>query len=52
MINPNVVKMHLDNALRHGVWILGDPVWSQELKSVILLVSFQLGICCVSIIYT
>jgi len=30
----------LDSAFRHGVGILGGPVWSQELDSVILQGSF------------
>jgi len=29
-------KKHLDNTLRHGVWILGSGVWSEELGSMIL----------------
>ena len=37
------LKEHLDNTLRHRVWILGSPVWSQELELVILVDPFQLG---------
>jgi len=37
------LKKHLDNALRHRVWILGGPVPSQGLDS-ILLSHFQLSI--------
>jgi len=29
-------KQRLNNALRHRVWILGVPTWSQELGSVML----------------
>jgi len=36
-------KKPLDNALRHKVWFLGSPVWSQELDLMILLGPFQLG---------
>ena len=39
-------KKHLDNALRHRVWFLGGPVWSQELDSMILVGPFQLRIFC------
>ena len=39
-----VFKKHLDNVLSHMViWFLGDPVWSQELGSV-LVGPFQLKI--------
>jgi len=37
-------KKHLNNALRHRVWTLGGPVWSQELDWMILMGPFQLGI--------
>ena len=37
-------KKRLDNALRHRVWFLGDPVWSQELDLMILVGPFQLKI--------
>ena len=37
-------KKRLDNALSHTVWFLGGPVWSQELDSMILMGSFQLGL--------
>ena len=36
-------KKHLDNTLSHRVWILGGPVWSQQLDSVIFVGSFQAG---------
>ena len=34
----------MDNTMRHRVWILGGPVWSQELESVVLVGPFQLRI--------
>ena len=37
-------KEHLDTSLRHRVWFLGGPVWSQELDSMILVGPFQLKI--------
>lgn len=37
-------KEGLGSALRHSIWILGDPVWRQELDSVIPVGPFQLGI--------
>ena len=43
-------KECLDNALRYRVWILGDPMWNQELDSVILVGSFWHGIFCNSVI--
>jgi len=39
-------KEHLDNALRHKVWILGGPMWSWRLELMILLSSFQFRIFC------
>jgi len=36
----------LDNALRHKVGILGGPVWSRGLASMILVGPFQLGLLC------
>ena len=39
----------LDTALRHRVWILGGPVWSQELDS-ILMGPFQLRVFCHSMV--
>jgi len=39
-------KEHLDNSLRYHVWILCGPVWSQELNSMILVGTFQLGLFC------
>lgn len=38
------IKKCLNNALRHRVWFLVDPVWRQKMDSVILVKSFQLGI--------
>ena len=38
------LKKHLDNMLRCRVWVLGGPVWSQELDSMILVCPLQLGI--------
>ena len=35
-------KKHLDNGLRHWVWILGGLLWSQELESMVLVGLFQL----------
>ena len=32
-----------DSALRTGVWLLGGPVWSQELDSMIITGPFQFG---------
>jgi len=37
-------KEHLDSTLRHRVWILGGPMWSQELNSAMLVDPFQLRI--------
>ena len=37
-------REYLGNALRHRVWVLGGPVWSQWLDSVIRGGPFQLGI--------
>jgi len=37
-------KEHLDNGLRYGVWILCGPLQSQELDSMILEETWQLGI--------
>lgn len=37
-------RKHLDNAHGYRVCILGGPVWSQELDSMILMGSFQLTI--------
>ena len=37
-------KEHLDNALRHRVWILGGPLQSQELGLMILVGPCQLRI--------
>ena len=37
-------KEHLDSALRHRVCILGGPVWSEELESMIPVGPFQLRI--------
>jgi len=37
-------KKHLDSALTHMVWFLGDAVWSQELGSVIHMGPFQIMI--------
>ena len=37
-------KERLDTTLRHRVWILGGPVWSQELDSMTLTGPFQLEI--------
>lgn len=34
----------LDSTLWNKVWILGDPVWTQELDSMILVHLFQLKI--------
>ena len=34
-------KEHLDSALRHRVWILSDPVWSQDWTQRSLLVPFN-----------
>lgn len=36
-------KKHLDSALRCRDWTLSDPVWSQELDSVVFVGPFQLG---------
>ena len=38
------IKECLDSALSHRVWILVGSVWSQELDSMILMGSFQLGL--------
>lgn len=35
------LKESLGNALRHRAWILGGPVWSQELDSLILACPLQ-----------
>jgi len=35
---------HLGKAFRYRVWILGGPLWSQELDSMILVSPFQPGI--------
>jgi len=35
-------KECLDSILRHGVWILGGPVWSQGLDMVVPVSPFQL----------
>ena len=37
-------KGHLDTTLRHKVWILGGPVWSHGLGSIILVGPFQFEI--------
>lgn len=34
-------KDHLDITLRYMTWILGDPVWSQEFDSMVLVGSWQ-----------
>ena len=34
-------KEHLDSALRRGVWVWGDPVWSQVLNCMISVGPFQ-----------
>ena len=41
---PQVLEFeeHFDNALRHRVWILGGPVWSQGLDMVVPVSPFQL----------
>jgi len=44
-----VFKELLDNSLRRRVWILGGPVWRQELDSILVSPS-QLGIFCDSMI--
>ena len=43
-------KECLDNTLRHRVWILDGPVWSQELDSVFLVGLFQFRIFYVSMV--
>lgn len=35
------IKKHLDSALGLRIWILGVPVWSQQLDSMIFVGSFQ-----------
>jgi len=40
------IKKHLDSALGLRIWILGVPVWSQQLDSMIFVGSFQLWIFC------
>lgn len=35
-------KKHLNSAFRHTVWFLGDPMWSKELDSMILMKTFLL----------
>jgi len=40
------LKKRVDNSLRHRVWILGGPLWSQGLDSVILVGPFKPGVFC------
>ena len=49
---PELLELnkHLDGTFRHTVWILGGPLWSQELDLMILVGPFQLGILCDSMI--
>ena len=37
-------KEPFDNTIRHRVWILGGPVWSQGFDSVTHVSPFQLGL--------
>ena len=37
-------KERLDSALKHRVWFLGGPLWSQELDLMISMGPLQLGI--------
>ena len=34
-------KEHLDNAVGYRIWLLGGPLWSQELGSVVLVGLFH-----------
>lgn len=42
-------KEYLDKALRHRVWVLRGPEWSQGLDLMVLVGSFQLGPFCGSV---
>lgn len=39
---PSCPSLHLDNALRHGICILGDPVCCQELHLMVFVSPFRL----------